>query len=74
MSHTQVSDLSIDEFKAIIREIVSETILDTLHDPDIGLILQDEIKTRLQESVKAVRDGEMSYSAQEVAEELGLEW
>lgn len=43
MTHTMISELSIVEFKELIRETVNEAIQDALFDPDEGLILREEV-------------------------------
>jgi len=73
MISTHVSDLTVDELKALVREIVEQTLADFLTDPDKGLVLRQSMKTALELSMKSVREGEALYSADEVAKELGLE-
>ncbi len=53
MAHSSVADLTIDEFKDLIKEVVSQTILEMLGDPDEGLELRDEIRDRLRRSLAA---------------------
>ena len=75
MSLTKVSDLSIDELKNIIREVVEQTITDLIVDPDEGLELRQEIQISLKESMESIRSGEKStVSVQQVAENLDIEW
>ena len=75
MPPTTISELSVDELKSLIREVVEQTIMDLFTDPDEGLNLREDVKDFLQASVKSVRSAEMTtISAQQVAEDLGLEW
>jgi hypothetical protein len=75
MSVTRVSDLSIDELKSIIREVVEQTITDLFVDPDEGLELRQDIQISLRKSIESIRSGEKStVSVQQVAENLDLEW
>ena len=74
MLGNKVSDLTIDEFRAIIRETVRQTLAEMLADPDDGLALQDGIEKALKHSVKAVQEGGTTYAAEDVAKKLGLEW
>lgn len=74
MTYSNVADLSVDELRKIIREVVTQTIFDVLGDPDAGLKLRDEIRDRIQASVESAKVGENTISAQKVAEDLGLEW
>ena len=75
MTYTTISDLSVDEFKNLIREVVKETITEMLNDPDEGLELRDDIVAYLNSSIKAIKSGEAtSKSAEQVAANLGLKW
>ncbi|MCB0191494.1 MAG: hypothetical protein KDJ65_06075 [Anaerolineae bacterium] len=71
MSYSNVADLTVDEFKNLIKEVVTQTLLELLGDPDEGLDLREEIKERLHRSLAT--NGE-TRSAQEVAAKLGLDW
>jgi len=72
MLNSHVSDLTIDEFKLLIRETVEQTLTEFLTDPDKGLELRKSMKTALERSVKAVREGGAVYSADEIARDLDL--
>jgi hypothetical protein len=68
-----VKDLTIEEFKAVVGEVVEEKLRELLADPDAGLSLRPEIEARLREQLQNPQlDGE-SISAAEVARRLGLE-
>jgi hypothetical protein len=73
MLSARVSDLTVDELKALVRETVEQTLAEFLADPDKGLAIRESMKTALQKSNKAVREGAALYSADEVAKDLGLE-
>jgi len=73
MLSTHVSDLTVDELKALVRETVEQTLVEFLADPDKGLVLRQGMKAALERSIKAVREGCALYSADEVAKNLGLE-
>jgi hypothetical protein len=76
MSQTMnISDLSVDELKSLIRDVVEQTIKDLFSDPDKGLELQEGVLDYLRQSENLVRAGEMpTVSAHQVAEKLDLEW
>ncbi len=74
MTYSNVVDLTVDELKNLIREVVTQTILELLGDPDEGLELRDEIKERLRRSLAATQTGGETQPAQAVAAKLGLEW
>jgi hypothetical protein len=76
MSHTtKISDLSIDELKSLIRDVVEQTIKDLFSDPEQGLEIQEGVFHYLQQSEKLIKSGEMiTVSDHQVAEKLDLEW
>ena len=74
MAVSSVAELTVDELKNLIREVVTQTIIELLGDPDAGLELRDEFKAMLQRSLETVRTGGTTTPAQEVAHRLGLEW
>jgi hypothetical protein len=74
MPYPTISDLSVDELKTLIREVVQQTIMDLFSDPDQGLELQEDVKDFLQDSVLSYRRGSTpTISAHQVAENLDLE-
>ena len=69
----RVSDLSVDELRALLREVVEEVVeekLGLLLDPDEGLKLRSEVADSLQEYLASDRQGE---DADDVFRALGLE-
>lgn len=74
MAQTTVGELSVAEFRHLVREIVAETLAELMADPDEGFELQEGLEARLQKSVDDVRGGVRTQSAQELASQLGLEW
>ena len=72
MAYSSVADLTIDEFKGLVKEIVSQTILELLGDPDEGLELRAEVEERLRQSLAV--SSTKTISAQDVAAKLGLNW
>ena len=74
MLGNKVSDLTIDEFRNIIRETVRQTLAEMMVDPDDGLSLQAGVEDALKRSIKTVKEGGVTYSAEDAAKKLGLEW
>jgi len=74
MIRSSVADLTVDEFKSLLREVVAQTILEALADPDEGLQLREDIKAQLQRSLAMVQTGGETIPAQQVAARLGLDW
>ena len=69
-----VNELSIDELKALIEEVVEEKLQEMLRDPDEGLSLRPEVEERLVKSLNQPKESRRTVSAQEVARDLGLNW
>ncbi len=63
----QVSELSVDQLKALVREAVSEALSE--RDPDFGLSLRPEVEERLRRQLASPGPG---IPLAEVARELGL--
>ncbi|MBC7223802.1 MAG: hypothetical protein H5T59_05955 [Anaerolineae bacterium] len=74
MAPERVTDLTVDEFKALVREVVMETLCELLGDPDEGLELREDFAEELRRSLAAVEAGGETIPAREVAERLGLTW
>ena len=71
---SKVADLTIDEFRDLVRAVVIQTLSEMLNDPDKGLELRDDFTEELLGSLAAVEAGSKTTSAQKVAEKLGLTW
>ncbi len=69
-----MADLTVDEFKVLIRETVKQTIVEMVGDPDEGLELRADIKAALQRSLQEAEAGGETIPAETVATKLGLEW
>jgi hypothetical protein len=74
MGHSSVVDLTVDELRKLIREVVAQTILELLSDPDEGLELREDIEIRLGSSLASIQAGGETIPAHEVAARLGIEW
>ncbi|WP_447984647.1 hypothetical protein [Nitrospira sp. Nam74] len=66
----QISDLSLDELKELVKGLVDDRIRDLLGDPDLGLQLSDAVRTRLKNSLAS----ETRVTGDEMADQLGLRW
>ena len=71
---TKVADLTIDEFREVVQEVVIQTLLEMMSDPDEGLELRDDFAEELKQSLADVKAGGKTVPAQKVAERLGLTW
>ena len=71
---TKVADLTIDEFRRLVQEVVIQTLSEMMVDPDEGLELRDDFVEELKQSIADVKAGGKTVPAQKVAEKLGLTW
>jgi len=65
-----LSDLTPDQLKELVRGLVDDRLRELLGDPDLGLTLGDALRARLKESLTSTE----RISGDEVAEKLGLKW
>jgi len=65
-----LSQLSYEQFKELVRGIVDDRLRELLGDPDLGLQLGDGLRTRLKESMSSTE----RLSGEDIAHQLGLRW
>jgi len=65
-----LSDLTLEELKALVIGMVDDRLRVLLGDPDLGLELVDTVRARLKESLTSTE----RLTGEEVAEKLGLHW
>ncbi len=65
-----LSKLSQEQFKELVRGIVDDRLRELLGDPDLGLQLGSGLHTRLKESLSSQK----RLSGEEIADQLGLRW
>ena len=66
----RVSDLSVDELRILIQEVVRQTLKDVFRDPDDGLELREDFKSEMQASLKTSQADGNLLSAESVASQL----
>lgn len=69
-SSMDLSSLSTEQLKELVKGFVDDRIRELIGDPDLGLQLGDSLRARLKQSLAS---GER-LSGEEVAERLGLRW
>ena len=72
MENTVKINASLNELKEIVGEFVEIKLYQFLGDPDWGLELRDEVKTRLRKSLKAQSQGERGVPLEDAISKLGL--
>ena len=65
-----LSQLTPDQLKELVRGLVDDRLRELLGDPDLGLQLGAALQARLKESLKNTE----RISGDDVAERLGLRW
>ena len=65
-----LSQLSEEQFKELVRGIVDDRLRELLGDPDLGLQLGDGLRTRLKESLSSKE----RLSGEDIADQLDLRW
>ena len=71
---TKVADMTIDDIRELVQEVVLETLSEIIGDPDEGLELRGDFAEELKQSLANVEAGGKMVPAQTVAERLGLVW
>ena len=70
----QVKDLTLEQFRALIQEVVEETLQNLLLDPDAGQPLKPAVVERLTQIRQQREAGQLTlHSAEDVAARLGLD-
>ena len=69
-----VKDLSTEELKALIGEVVEEKLRELLADPDAGLAIRPEVRDRLLKDLQEPGGAGENIPAAELARRRGLEW
>ena len=59
MTQTKVADLTVDELKGLIKEVVTQALPEVLRDPDEGLELRPEAADQLRRSLAAMKAGNL---------------
>lgn len=72
MSDT-VADMTKDELRRMIGELIEEKLVEIVGDPDGGLVIGDAIRSRLQQQIKNVAAGDRGEPLEDVVRRLGLE-
>ena len=65
-----LSQLTPDQLKELVRGLVDDRLRELLGDPDLGLQLDAALQARLRESLKSTE----RISGDDIAEKLGLRW
>ncbi|MGH7205703.1 MAG: hypothetical protein ACREI2_05795 [Nitrospiraceae bacterium] len=65
-----LSDLSPEELKELVKGVVDDRLRELLGDPDLGMQMGESVRARLKQSLTATE----RLTGDDVAEKLGLRW
>lgn len=65
-----LSDLTPEELKELVKSLVDDRLRELLGDPDLGLELSEAMRARLKQSLAATE----RLTGEDVAGKLGLRW
>lgn len=68
-----VGQMTKDEFAELIESIVERKLVELLSDPDHGLELHDDVRTRLQQQRQDVAAGDRGRGLDDVVRDLPME-
>lgn len=57
MRTSTVAELTVDEFKELVHEVVIQSLAELLGDPDEGIVLREDLAEELRHSLKEVEAG-----------------
>lgn len=67
-----VAQMTTDELRDMIGELIEGKLLELFRDPDVGLELSETFRDRLEQQQREVAAGERGQSLDEVVQKLGL--
>lgn len=67
-----VAQMTTEEFRALLEELIERKLRELLADPDAGLEVRPEFEQRLRELDKRVQEGDRGRDLDEVMDELAL--
>jgi len=73
MAAPTVADMSKDELRDLLEDLIEQKLLEILGDPDEGYELREPVRQRLERQMKAVHEGERGQPFTEVAQQFDLE-
>lgn len=71
MADSTVADLTVAEFRELVREAVSQSLTELLADPDEGMVVKDDFAKALRSSLREVQAGGRTTSLSDVLKDVG---
>jgi hypothetical protein len=70
--HKTVAEMTPEELKEMLGELIEDKLTEVLGDPDQGLALKESFRERLELQWSEIERGERGESFDDVARRLGL--
>lgn len=70
---TKVKELTLEQLKVLVEEVVQEKLEQMLGDPDKELEVKPELLRELKASLAATRRGKRGIPLEQLAKEMGLD-
>ncbi len=67
-----VAQMTVEDLRTLIGELIEDRILELMNDPDEGLQIRASVRRRLESQQVAVRAGERGQALDALAESLNL--
>ena len=71
MANSTIADLTVTEFKELVHEAVSQSLIELLADPDEGMVLKDDFAEALRHSLREVQAGGRTIGLSDVLKNVG---
>ena len=71
MANPRIVDLTVSEFRALVRETVIQSVTELLGDPDEGLAVRDDFAEQLRRSLAEVDAGGRTTNLSEIVDRSG---
>lgn len=71
MANPRIVDLTVSEFRALVRETVIQSVTELLGDPDEGLAVRDDFAEQLRRSLAEVEAGGRTTNLSDIVDRPG---
>ena len=71
MANPRIADLTVSEFRALVRETVIQSVAELFGDPDEGLAVRDDFAEQLRRSLAEVDAGGRTTNLSEIVDRPG---
>ena len=72
MAKSTVGDMTKEELRAMLGELIDQKFAELLEDPDASLVLRKPVRDKLERQQRATAKGERGRSVEDVKNRLGV--